>query len=835
MSDTNIGQRTVFRKLTIEMFQNMLKTDMTQVGTTKPENGKLDFHEDIYQLQSLQGIKMVGSTEKKTRTVRDGTTEFMLSKNQLTSLLPLALDDGSKMFAKMEKIDARHNTISAICADVGDLHRNEWPYKMVCLTELDVSHNQLSSIPNLKTMPALKILKLSHNKIRPPWKQLKDGKNLEHLELHENRLDWETPDFVKAIRQLRHTSKLRKFTLCDNPFCKKLPNYKLYVIHQIAQSQRGIHLKTSGSQLEQFDNQPVTKALRERALNQQFTNDGFILMGDGSSDGTGGTGGTGGTTLRESKSGIDADEASNDYDNIEDNFSGKPIPTIAALTSTLEDCFAHPTQSISKVHLLMKHARIIMHSRSKHGELFRESLSKADIDDEVKKANQQRLAVLEFLQHMQLLMQRQPQLMPSLLRVLANLAAVSEGRLGDRCLEALQDVMKSGTEEKELVIEVMNECVIPQLKATRATNKSKANNGDSDEIKVRKQLTAGMERLADGSGMGQSLSALVDTLVSWMSEDQPDLEVISMCAVATSHPKNAIQMAFSGDMWNAVMREMRNGIERDDPNTYYKLIRVATNMSKYDCPVIGRHYDTGLERREYRSAQNFIKRRLHERVLQKFRDMVVIKKPWDMAHNQGVARLVDCLAALSLHWEGLEDLLQKKYLDTLLQVYNFVEQPQKKIHPVVVTSVFRALLIVLKHDFGPKGRFDYSKTFFLDHEKIEIKITKGLHEATPLLRFLNEDDHRCYRLMCNAAFENGGGGGNSNRAHSLRTLHNSYMTDLIESVINLVSYYCEAAGQTPTPSPTALQVSQKMNEADREKYLFDCILCPRYVLRLNSC
>ena len=32
--------------------------------------------------------------------------------------------------------------------------------------------------------------------------------------------------------------------------------------------------------MEQFDNQPVTKALRERALNQQFTNDGFILVGD---------------------------------------------------------------------------------------------------------------------------------------------------------------------------------------------------------------------------------------------------------------------------------------------------------------------------------------------------------------------------------------------------------------------------------------------------------------------------------------------------------------------------------------------------------------------------
>lgn len=257
---------------------------------------------------------MVGSTEKKTRTIRDGTTEFMLGKNQLTSLLPLALDDGIKMFAKMEKIDAKHNTISSICADLSDLHRNEWPYKMVCLTDLDLSHNQLSTIPNLKTMPALKILKASHNKIRPPWKQLKDGKNLEHLELHENRLDWEPPDFIKAIRQLRHTSKLRKFTLCDNPFCKKIPNYKLYVIHQIAQSQRGIHLKAGGSQLDLFDNQQVTKALRERALNQQFTNDGFIVMDDDFNDDT--------TTSHESKGAIDSTESSNDYDNIEDSMTG---------------------------------------------------------------------------------------------------------------------------------------------------------------------------------------------------------------------------------------------------------------------------------------------------------------------------------------------------------------------------------------------------------------------------------------------------------------------------------------------------------------------------------
>ena len=126
-----------------------------------------------------------------------------------------------------------------------------------------------------------------------------------------NFVDWEPSEFVRDIRVLRYTSKLRKFTLCDNPFCKKLPNYRLYVIHEIAKSQRGIHLKTSGSQLEQFDNQPVTKALRERALNQQFTSDGFLASDEGDDKSV---------SMRESKSGdvIDPSENSNDYDNMEE-------------------------------------------------------------------------------------------------------------------------------------------------------------------------------------------------------------------------------------------------------------------------------------------------------------------------------------------------------------------------------------------------------------------------------------------------------------------------------------------------------------------------------------
>ena len=89
----------------------------------------------------------------------------------------------------MKQIDAAFNTIGFLCAGYKDVPSyNEWPCKMECLTELNLQHNQLTQIPGLKSMPNLKMLNLSHNRIRPPWKALKDGHCLEVLKLHENKL-----------------------------------------------------------------------------------------------------------------------------------------------------------------------------------------------------------------------------------------------------------------------------------------------------------------------------------------------------------------------------------------------------------------------------------------------------------------------------------------------------------------------------------------------------------------------------------------------------------------------------------------------------------------------
>ena len=50
-----------------------------------------------------------------------------------------------------------------------------------------------------------------------------------------------------------------------------------------------------------------------------------------------------------------------------------------------------------------------------------------------------------------------------------------------------------------------------------------------------------MNDLATKTGMGECLSGLVDSLVGWMGQDPSD-EVVSMCAVASNHAKNAQNM-----------------------------------------------------------------------------------------------------------------------------------------------------------------------------------------------------------------------------------------------------------------------------------------------------
>ena len=173
------------------------------------------------------------------------------------------------------------------------------------------------------------------------------------------------------------------------------------------------------------------------------------------------------------------------------------------LNQLLENCFADPTMCIKHVHELVTLVRDIMANRNEHVFLFSDSIGEADMADPVRRAEMQVLVTDEFIQNILLLMQRQPQLVPNLMRCLAYLAGVSEGGLGVRCLEALQDLMEAGGTYKQEVIEVMNKCVIPQLqKIASSSSGVQSLRQKKNDLELRSVLLRGLKQIAERSGIG---------------------------------------------------------------------------------------------------------------------------------------------------------------------------------------------------------------------------------------------------------------------------------------------------------------------------------------------
>ena len=171
-------------------------TDVMGGGdVTKQRLEQLDFRSERYKLETLENISFIGDADE---SARDVVTDFFLHDNLLKSIVEIARDNGVDAFRRAANVFAPNNQIKYMCYTPEMPYCNEWPYKMESLLELDLSYNQLEAIPELKSMPHLRKLNLNHNSIRPPWKQLRAGKELQILELRENKLDW-TPSECKVL------------------------------------------------------------------------------------------------------------------------------------------------------------------------------------------------------------------------------------------------------------------------------------------------------------------------------------------------------------------------------------------------------------------------------------------------------------------------------------------------------------------------------------------------------------------------------------------------------------------------------------------------------------
>ena len=984
-------------------------TDVMGGGdVTKQRLEQLDFRSERYKLETLENISFIGDADE---SARDVVTDFFLHDNLLKSIVEIARDNGVDAFRRAANVFAPNNQIKYMCYTPEMPYCNEWPYKMESLLELDLSYNQLEAIPELKSMPHLRKLNLNHNSIRPPWKQLRAGKELQILELRENKLDW-TPSECKVlswrrvegceeivwgrtcrclrvgeesgwrnpdgsiqteaprrrhpplhsllhsplqpmggtrfcvepylsggglalflvqgvllrhprydsiipcvvgnmrvavrrlpskqrssvrrpahsrlsptqfyacpqwphtspqtctrlpahgllphapegresqpyssvslvlrslhpltphsrssaissvlfplsspffssfffssfsplsfshilrsvcqdVKELSNLTKLRIIHLKDNPFVKDLKDYYLHVVKVVCGAQRGNKYKISSFRLEMVDEYSITKAVQDRAqLVEEPTQ----------------------VTVRD-RSQVDA-KISRDEDVETKTLESAEMPTMETIIQIVEECFAEPTASVKKVNQLNRDVRDIAANRDEHAFLFSGSISKEDSIDKTRREEAQKLVVEEFLQNMVLLMQRQPQLQPSLLRCLANLASVTVGKIGLQCMEVLQDTIMAGEDCKAMVVDVINDCVIPQLR--------KASGNTKKDKEVRASIISGLTHLAESSGLGESLADLTDTLIKWMKDEDPSEQIIAMCAVASKFPKNAMLMG-QANLVTEIMRELDNA--GTSSAKYYKLLHTADNLARFHVDEGERRAD-GSSTKMHSSAGRFVQGTLHRILLQLLRDILSQKQAWNKELNERAAVVISCIEGMSLCKNGLQDLLNpsKQLLRLLKEVFHMAQDTNKHIHPITVTAVFNLITTILESDdswfpmrYGgvaePKYKADYQK-----------EVAGMLQGVVPLLDFLNEKNAK-YSSMCIQA---GAGAVIDNRRLELKRLTNENMHDMLASVIRVLTYFCREGAKKHGQGVQDVceNVARDLNDNNREEFLFACLVVP---------
>eukprot|EP00753_Platysulcus_tardus_P012914 PLAT3572.4.p1 GENE.PLAT3572.4~~PLAT3572.4.p1 ORF type:complete len:1762 (+),score=1161.22 PLAT3572.4:60-5345(+) len=314
---------------------------------TKKSLEQINFSDDQFQLQTLRGLELVGEGNPASR---DEVLEFHLENNQLESLLELVLSSGQSLFTHVQQIFASNNNIQYLCSSVAEPTLNSWPVRLDHLQELDLSFNELTSIPALTMMPHLRVYVLHHNSIRPPWNMLSEGRSLQRLDLAHNKLDWTSTEFSKAIKLLRDLRNLRELNLGHNPFVREVKDYYLHALK--AQG-------TGDGKLARLDEHVVNKAMLDRAAHtrplvghdeKEDEKDDEPLLGGGAG------------SLRGSGAVIGEDE--------EDTRGASLIPTIGQLNGLLQKCFSEPASCIKNVERLIHDVRKIKSRRAEHQFLF---------------------------------------------------------------------------------------------------------------------------------------------------------------------------------------------------------------------------------------------------------------------------------------------------------------------------------------------------------------------------------------------------------------------------------------------------------------------------------
>lgn len=803
----------------------------------------LHLHGPGYELTSLSGIATL---------IKDGKSridEVNVQDNELSSLIDLS------SLHHLKRLYASRNKIAYICAREYDAKLNRWPEKMVSLVELKLSRNRLVEIPDLSSMPSLRILDLSVNSITASsFHEIGNGKYLEEINLSSNQLVWDTMEnFTRSSRVFRETTKMKRIFLAQNGVVDLFPRYAYFILAHIRSKS-----KLAGTRaIQQVDDFLVDRNMNERAdairKSKEFIDS---LSQDG---GIGRQGASTSAALRPTVSNSLGISNVHDNDNIrrqielalqsgsEEDFQpshhqtthgstnyNTPFPKISELNALLDECFIHPECCSRNLSDLLVDAQRIAERPREHQLLFK-----------IDPTHSAMLEIDTFLQNIALLSERQPQLTRILLTILVFLSTVGEHQFDKRCIGQLRNMMSAGEQHAKEVIEVVSEHMIPWLDRTPDTA-------------TRNSIMMNLIELARGARNFENAQlSILDGAIGLISAQlrrtpgspAPVDSIVEMASVASATSRLARELG-GLDLCSSIAEELRD--TKSGTLRYQHLLVLISNMSLYDVhdleglgdqESLGTGSDGGspvsqnegdLDSSSYpnyfsasqadhsmrhRSAELFGKSRVHHVVLRALRQLVEEKEvhPTDQSSDTSIRDCILCLSALSLSPLVFQELVVdvSRYLDLLLDLY----KPNALAGPIILSSVFEAITAILR---SPRGWFQ--ATF----DNVFAKISGKLQGISPLLQYIGEKGAR-FNQMCKLVPR-------EEEVHFrgeikvLANLRSKSMHRLLVSVINLITFYNEEAAHGL--NQLAQRIAQDLKEKKRETYLFNCLQTPSEDVRI---
>ena len=834
LTKKNISGAAVGRSRNRSTASNSVLSPMESTDGSHNPQFEMVYAAPIYSLKHIDFIEM-----KEGRKRASNVSEAYLPGNDLQSLKPLS------QFQKLKTIDASQNLLAFLCPDrqgdewhgekagpapseVYNFMRNRWPLQMNYLLNLDLSYNRLTEIPDVQSMPNIRILKLRNNYIWQPWYTLVHAKKLELLDLRENKLAWTPKDFVEDCKYVACCRNLRTLLLEANPFVGALPNYALFVAKIFHARHHGGH-SSHAPPLARVDSIMITPQYVYEAMKAELTEDqlfvGMGVDGDNGEDSGDDSG---------NDDALGGDDGHMDYVEIEHGH----IPKMAQLRNLINRCFSKPSRSHSYM-LEFVHAVDIMLSKREEHELVAYGFTAVDLNN-LGTAEERTKHVVQHLEQLlmriHILLDRQPRLQDLLLEGIAKLIGVTQYNIGDKCLSFMDYLLSSNDERQEAVIKHLETSFIPLISATVATNEQSLNL----RVNWLKSL-ANLQSSQTNEAIGNLLAHLTSPIIKWVAEEAMPLsrDLLATIAMACRFKKNAIKYAAS-DVRGLLVKELRKADEGGE--RYLYILYILTKMTEYHIII-----SASSGRSSHATAQYLCQDcNVHRMVLAFLRKtvMTVARGHYNPASNKKVEGALSCLSALFHCQFGARELLvpatiasgvstsaesMTPYLKCLRAIWEDEKRPTAFVFPNTMAAVLNGInrLLRLPHAWFPMADGTYTKSM------LEQQVCLVLDDVFPILRYLNVREGKYFQRMAARAAETGGSTGGKELKVQMRQVTQIDMHTLLVSVVHIVEWYCRSSN-LDCASKCTLSVSKKMDEHNRDELIFGCLVCPADVVRKEA-